>query len=100
MSFCDPELHRSLRDETQRFVEQINGPLTEKQAVVDCLLDIRNLGSGRDLGLELTVDEMLEELPAGRRISSEWWLDCLNTFADHAAFLAAGYPPALPALAG
>lgn len=67
--------------------------------VVDGLLDVRLLGCGRDLGLELIVDEMLEELPAGRRISSEWWLSCLSTLADHAAFLAAGYPAVAPALA-
>ncbi len=84
---------------TERLVEEISGPLTTKNAVVDSLLDIRNLGRGRDLGLELTVDEMLEELPAGARISSEWWLSCLSTLADHATFLAAGYPPALSALA-
>ena len=100
MSFCDPDLHRRLRHHTQRFVDEIDGPTTGRADIVDRLLDIRNLGSGRDLGLELTVDEMLEEMPAGRAVSSEWWLHCLNTLADHAAFLAAGYPPAVPALAG
>jgi len=93
------ELHQDLQLHTTRFVEQIRGPLTEKAEIVDSLLDIRNLGRGRDLGLELTVDEMLEELPAGTAISSEWWLSCLNTLVDHATFLAAGYPPAVPALA-
>ncbi len=90
------ELHRDLQVQTECFVEGIDGPMVPKDIVVDGLLDIRNLGRGRDLGLELTVDEMLEELPAGRRISSEWWMHCLSTFADHAAFLAAGYPPAVP----
>lgn len=98
MSFCDPQLHRDLRVQTARFIEEIDGPIMPKHSIVDCLLDVRNLGSGRDLGLELTVDEMLEEMPAGSSISSEWWLNCLNGLADHAAFLAAGYPPAVPAL--
>ena len=100
MGFCDEnELHQDLHVQTERFVEEISGPLTAKSEIVDSLLDIRNLGRGRDLGLELTVDEMLEELPAGAKISSEWWLSCLTTLADHATFLAAGYPPAVPALA-
>ena len=42
---------------------------------------------------------MLESLPGEAEISSEFWLSCLNDLADHAAFLAAGYPPATPALA-
>ena len=92
------DLHRDLQVHTELFVERIDGPMVPKDIVVDGLLDIRNLGHGRDLGLELTVDEMLEELPAGRRISSEWWMHCLATFADHAAFLAAGYPPTHPEL--
>lgn len=95
----DSTLHRDLRLHTRNFVEEIDGPTVRKGVVVDRLLDIRNLGSGRDLGLELTVDEMLEELPAGRKISSEWWMSCLALFADHAAFLAAGYPAMVPALA-
>ena len=95
---CEYELHRDLRLQTTFFVEEIDGPTVTKDAVIDGLLDIRNLGRGRDLGLELTVDEMFEEMPAGRNISSEWWMGCLCHFADHAAFLAAGYPPALPAL--
>ncbi len=36
---------------------------------------------------------MLESIPAGRLVSSEWWLSCLAELADHATFLAAGYPP-------
>ncbi len=69
-----------------------------RSEIVDRLLDIRNLGKGRDLGLELTVDDMLESIPAGRSVSSEWWLTCLSELADHANFLAAGYPPATTAL--
>lgn len=95
----DMHLHRDLRMQTRDFAERISGPMVAKAAVVDGLLDLRNLGRGRDLGLELTVDEMLEEIPAGRQISSEWWMNCLNTVADHANFLAAGYPAAIPALA-
>jgi hypothetical protein len=94
----DTQLHSELQFQTRCCVDRIGGPLTPKADIVDGLLDIRNLGHGRDLGLELTVDEMLEELPAGSLISSEWWLNCLNTVADHANFLAAGYPPAVPAL--
>lgn len=95
----DCTLHRDLRSHTRSFAEEIDGPTLGKSTVVDRLLDIRNLGSGRDLGLELTVDEMLEQLPAGRQISSEWWMSCLAQLADHAAFLAAGYPAMAPALA-
>jgi hypothetical protein len=97
---CDSDntLHRDLRLQTQNFVEEIDGPMVAKDAVIDRLLDMRNIGSGRDLGLELTVDEMLEELPAGRKISSEWWMSCLAVIADHAAYLAAGYPAVVPAL--
>lgn len=95
----DMYLHRDLQMQTRNFAERISGPMMDKAAVVDGLLDLRNLGRGRDLGLELTVDEMLEDMPPGRRISSEWWMTCLNTVADHANFLAAGYPPAIPALA-
>ncbi len=84
--------------QTQLFLEEIDGPTLSKGMVVDRLLDLRNLGRGRDLGLELTVDEMLESVPGQRQVSSEWWLSCLAALADHAAFLAAGYPPAVPEL--
>lgn len=90
-------LHRALRMHTTQLVEEIDGPIISKGDVVDRLLDLRNLGRGRDLGLELTVDEMLEDLPAGTGVSAEWWLDCLSHLADHAAFLAAGYPAVTPA---
>jgi hypothetical protein len=85
-------LHRALRMQTTKLVEEIDGPMIPKGDVVDRLLDLRNLGRGRDLGLELTIDEMLADLPAGVGVSSEWWMDCLAHLADHAAFLAAGYP--------
>ena len=98
--FDEDELHVELRVHTEHFAEEIAGPTVPKNTVVDRLLDIRNLGAGRDLGLELTVDEMLEEMPAGRNISSEWWMSCLSQVADHANFLAAGYPAMVPALAG
>jgi len=42
---------------------------------------------------------MLESIPGGRLVSSEWWLSCLSELADHAAFLAAGYPPEVAAFA-
>lgn len=90
-------LHRALRMQTQQLVEEIDGPTIGKGDIVDRLLDLRNLGRGRDLGLELTVDEMLEDLPGGRFVSSEWWMDCLSHLADHAAFLAAGFPAVTPA---
>lgn len=86
-------LHNELHTEAVRHVERITGPTVSKQAIVDGLLDIRNIGRGRDLGVELTVDDMLESLPDGRIVSSEWWMSCLDQLADHANFLAAGYPP-------
>lgn len=98
--FDEDGLHIELRVHTEHFAEEIDGPTMPKNTIVDRLLDIRNLGSGRDLGLELTVDEMLEEMPAGRDISSEWWMSCLSQVADHANFLAAGYPAMVPALIG
>ena len=94
-----PELHHDLQVHTEAFVEEISGPTIGKGAIVDRLLDLRNLGRGRDLGLELTVDEMLESIPGGRIVSSEWWMSCLSDLADHAAFLAAGYPAVMPQLA-
>lgn len=98
MDFKTAPLHHDLAVQTESFVESIEGPTVGKTAVVDNLLDLRNLSQGRDLGLELTVDEMLETMPAGRAISSEWWMTCLAELADHAAFLAAGYPAVLPEL--
>jgi len=98
MPQLNTDLHRDLQLQTQMFLEEIDGPTLSKGMVVDRLLDLRNLGRGRDLGLELTVDEMLESVPGQRQVSSEWWLSCLSDLADHAAFLAAGYPPALPDL--
>ena len=67
--------------------------------MIDRLLDLRNIGRGRDLGLELSIDDMLESVPGDILISSEWWMTCLAQIADHAAFLAAGYPAVLPELA-
>lgn len=87
-------LHLELQASTSYFAEEISGPVVARKAVVDGLLDLRNLGRGRDLGLELTVDSMLESLPASTSVSSEWWLSCLSELTDHAVFLAAGYPPA------
>ena len=87
-------LHRDLAVHTQKLVERIAGPTIRRAAVIDQLLDIRNLGRGRDLGLELTVDDMLESVPGHAEVSAEWWLSCLNDITDHATFLAAGYPPA------
>ncbi len=99
MHSSTPELHHVLQDRTASLVEEIDGPTIAKGAVIDRLLDLRNIGSGRDLGLELSIDEMLETVPAGMMISSEWWMTCLCQLADHAAFLAAGYPAVLPELA-
>lgn len=93
-----PNLHTDLQDCTIKLLEEIPGPTMDRGQVIDRLLDLRNLGRGRDLGLELTVDDMLESLPAGRSVSSEWWLSCLSELADHANFLAAGYPPVTPEL--
>ena len=92
------ELHHDLAVHTESFVEEITGPTIRRSAVVDSLLDVRNLSQGRDLGLELTVDEMLESVPDSSAVSSEWWMGCLSQLADHAAFLAAGYPAVLPEL--
>ncbi|MFT7475083.1 MAG: hypothetical protein ACI81L_002017 [Verrucomicrobiales bacterium] len=94
-----PQLHQDLQAHTEELVDEIDGPTMGKGAIVDRLLDLRNLGRGRDLGLELTVDEMLESLPGERLISSEWWMTCLAELADHAAFLAAGYPAVTPEFA-
>lgn len=93
------ELHHDLADQTETLVEEISGPTIAKNMVIDRLLDVRNVGRGRDLGLELTIDEMLETIPGEMMVSSEWWMTCLCQLADHAAFLAAGYPPVLPELA-
>ena len=97
-TYMTTELHHDLAVHTETFVEEISGPIIGKNAIVDRLLDLRNLSQGRDLGLELTVDEMLESIPGDRSVSSEWWMSCLSELADHAAFLAAGYPPAMPEL--
>jgi hypothetical protein len=94
----NPTLHRDLRVQTESFADEISGPTIGKGAIIDRLLDVRNLGRGRDLGLELTVDEMLESIPGGRMVSAEWWMSCLSELADHAAFLAAGYPAVQPEL--
>lgn len=93
------ELHQDLHSQTQLLVEEIEGPMIAKGLVIDRLLDLRNVGQGRDLGLELSIDDMLESVPAGTMISSEWWMSCLNEVADHATFLAAGYPAVVPELA-
>jgi len=88
------DLHLELEQRTIQFAEEIIEPTMPRIEVVDRLLDLRNLGHGRDLGLELTVDAMLESVPAGNAVSSEWWMSCLTELIDHAVFLAAGYPPA------
>lgn len=93
-----PVLHRDLQEQTKHFADEIDGPTIGKATIIDRLLDLRNLGRGRDLGLELTVDAMLESIPGERVVSSEWWMTCLGELADHAAFLAAGYPAATPEL--
>lgn len=94
----DESLYQDLQAQTERFANEIDGPTISKTEIVDRLLDLRNLGHGRDLGLELTVDEMLQSVPGRRVVSSEWWMSCLSDLADHAAFLAAGYPAASPEL--
>ena len=90
------DLYIDLRRKTEVLANEIAGPTLRRSAVVDSLLDLRNIGHGRDVGLELTVDAMLESLPHDKVVSSEWWMTCLADLADHATFLAAGYPPALP----
>lgn len=99
MQIKTTELHHDLANKTEILVEEISGPTIAKNVVIDRLLDLRNIGSGRDLGLELTLDEMLETIPGEVMVSSEWWMSCLCQLADHAAFLAAGYPPVLSELA-
>ena len=99
MSGFTTELHQDLQHRTESLVEEIDGPTIAKGVVIDRLLDLRNIGRGRDVGLELSIDEMLESIPRGMMISSEWWMTCLAQIADHAAFLAAGYPAVLPELA-
>ena len=93
------ELHQDLQLRTEHLVDEIDGPMMPKGMVIDRLLDLRNVGRGRDLGLELSIDEMLESVPGGMMVSSEWWMTCLAELADHAAFLAAGYPAVIPELA-
>jgi len=93
-------LHSDLQECTSQFAEEIAGPTVWRATVVDRLLDLRNLGNGRDLGLQLTIDDMLESLPINRAVSSEWWLSCLSELTDHAVFLAAGYPPVIPDYVG
>jgi len=94
----DETLYIDLHEQTERFANEIDGPTIAKSEIVDRLLDLRNLGHGRDLGLELTVDDMLQSVPRCSVVSSEWWMSCLADLADHAAFLAAGYPAASPLL--
>ena len=98
MQHHETQLHIDLQQRTAKIADQISGPTIGRSSVIDHLLDFRNLGGKKDLGLELTVDEMLETLPPTKSVSSEWWLGCLSDIADHAAFLAAGYPPASPEL--
>lgn len=93
------ELHHDLQIRTESLVEEIDGPTIEKGVVIDLLLDLRNIGRGRDVGLELSIDAMLESVPGEQMVSSEWWMTCLSQVADHAAFLAAGYPAVSPELA-
>ncbi len=99
MQSLTTELHQDLQKRTLDLVEEIDGPVVPKGLVIDRLLDLRNVGRGRDLGLELSIDEMLESVPGGNVVSSEWWMGCLSEVADHAAFLAAGYPAVIPELA-
>ena len=94
----DETLYQDLQTQTEQFANEIDGPTIGKAEIIDRLLDLRNLGHGRDLGLELTVDEMLQSVPGRLVVSSEWWMSCLADLADHAAFLAAGYPAASPEL--
>ncbi len=92
-------LSRDLRVQTEALADAIDGPTLPRGEVINGLLDMRNLGHGLDLGLELTVDDMLEHVPGTRLVSSEWWLSCLDQLTDHAAFLAAGYPVVTPGAA-
>lgn len=94
----DDALYQDLQTQTEQFANEIAGPTISRAEIVDRLLDLRNLGHGRDLGLELTVDDMLQSIPGCSVVSSEWWMSCLADLADHAAFLAAGYPAASPEL--
>lgn len=64
------------------------GLVTDRMQVIDALLDLRNLAEGRELGLELTVDELLRVVPTNAPVvSTEWWQSALAELEEYATYL-------------
>jgi hypothetical protein len=70
----------------EEFRDQLDGRLTDRQRIIDHLLDIR-LVSGEQPALRAEIDSLLANVPGLTVVETQWWreqLDHLSAVADAA----------------
>lgn len=70
----------------EEFRDQLDGRLTDRQRIIDHLLDLR-LVSGEQPALRSEIDGLLGNVPGLTVVETEWWreqLDRLSTVAGAA----------------
>lgn len=71
----------------EEFRDQLDGRLTDRQRIIDHLLDLR-LVSGEHPAMRGEVDHLLANVPGLTVVETQWWreqLDRLGEVADAAA---------------
>jgi hypothetical protein len=66
------------------FREQLDGRLTDRQRIIDHLLDLR-LVSGEHPELRTEVDGLLGNVPGLTVVETQWWRDQLDRLSGVAA---------------
>jgi hypothetical protein len=68
----------------EEFQDQLDGRLTDRQRIIDSLLDLR-LVSGEHPGLRSEVDGLLGNVPGLTVVETQWWREQLDRLAGVAA---------------
>lgn len=79
-----------------QFRTEVTGSLSDRNRVVDALLDVRLAASNRPTVL-VEVDRLLSELPGLTVVPNSWWMSALGHL-QRAAHLSAmtTVPPSIP----
>jgi hypothetical protein len=67
----------------EEFRDQLDGRLTDRQRIIDHLLDLR-LVSGEQPALQSEIDGLLGNVPGVTVVETEWWRQQLDRLSDMA----------------
>jgi hypothetical protein len=65
----------------EEFRDQLDGRLTDRQRIIDHLLDLR-LVSGEQPALQSEIDGLLGNVPGVTVVETEWWRQQLDRLSD------------------